>query len=197
MPSVYISPSNAEQQLTVTGGNEEYYMNLVADAMVPYLRANGIEFDRNDPNMTVSQIIEQSNEQYHDLHLILNMESSIGNLAGLMRGLSAVNYTGSPGGRQAAEIFYNNLKTIYPDPNMVTLSSDRLNPQLRDTDAAAVMTILGYRDNTADMNWLTSNIDKVAKTLVLSITQFLGMPFVDIQPATQTYFYPYPFCGTY
>ena len=41
MPSIYLSPSTQEWNPYVTGGTEEYYMNLVADAMEPYLRASG------------------------------------------------------------------------------------------------------------------------------------------------------------
>ena len=182
MPSVYISPSSDAHEMVVTGGNEEAYMNMIADAMVPYLRANGITFDRNDPNMTVYDIIAQSNSDYHDLHLVLNMGTGVGNLGGLLRGINVIHYTGSPGGSVAAKVFYENLKTIYPDPNLVTLSSDRLNPQLRDTDAAALVINLGYRDNESDVRWLEANKDTVAKTLVRSITEYLGLPFVDVQP---------------
>ncbi len=186
MPNIYLSPSTAEQQLVATGGNEEFYMNAVADAMVPYLRANEIDFDRNNPDMTAEEIIEQSNSKYHDMHLMLNMESGAGNLAGLIRGLEAVNYTGSPGGTQASAIFAKNLKTIYPDPNFVTATSDRLNRELRETDAVALMTVLGYRDNLTDVTWLQNNINNVARNLVISLTEYLGIPFVDIPspPAT-------------
>lgn len=44
MPKIYLSPSTQENNLYVTGGSEEYYMNLVADALEPYLRASGIRF---------------------------------------------------------------------------------------------------------------------------------------------------------
>ena len=40
----YLSPSTEEEQFFVTGNSEEYYMNLIADAMIPYLRASGIAF---------------------------------------------------------------------------------------------------------------------------------------------------------
>ncbi len=181
MPSIYLSPSTAEQQLTVAGGSEEYYMNLVADAMVPYLKASGIDFVRNNPGMTVPQIVEQSTSQYHDMHLILNMESCVGNLAGLIRGLEVLNYTGSPGGSQASVIFSNNLKMIYPDPNLVSVSSDRLDPEVRDPDAVTVKINLGYCDNLADITWLQNNINKIARTLVMSLTEYLGIPFVDVE----------------
>ena len=189
MPSVYLSPSNAENQLFVTGGNEEYYMNLVADAMIPYLRASGIEFDRSDPGDTVTDTINRSNSKYHDLHLILNMESGYGNLSGKARGESVIYYTGSPGGKRAADIFARNLKTIYPAPDQVSISSDRLNPELRDTNAAALMIMLGYRDNFEDATWVINHIDLIAKNLAMSLASYLNVPFVDKASATRSWGY--------
>ena len=49
MPSVFLSPSTQEYNLFVNGGTEEYYANLITDAMIPYLRASGITFSRNNP----------------------------------------------------------------------------------------------------------------------------------------------------
>ena len=49
MPSVYLSPSVQDFNETILGESEEYYMNLIVDAMVPYLRASGISFTRNNP----------------------------------------------------------------------------------------------------------------------------------------------------
>ena len=55
MPRIYLSPSTQEYNPYVTGnGSEEYFMNLVADAMEPYLLANGIQFSRNTPDMTAA-----------------------------------------------------------------------------------------------------------------------------------------------
>ena len=189
MPSVYLSPSSEEEQLFVTGNNEEYYMNLVADAMVPYLRASGIDFDRNDPGNTIQQIINKSNSKYHDLHLMLNMESGVGDLAGKVRGESAVYYTGSPGGKVAADIFTGNLKKIYPIPQLVTISSDRLNPEVRDTNAVALMVVLGYRDNIEDATWVSNHIDLIAKNLAMSLAEYLKVPFVDVAPAARIWRY--------
>lgn len=179
MPSVYLSPSTAENQVVATGGNEEYYMNLVADAMIPYLRASGISFDRNDPGDMVRKIIDKANSKYHDLYLALNMESSLGELAGKVRGQSAVYYTGSPGGKRAAEIFARNLKTIYPVPQLVEIDSNRADPELRDTDSTALVIDLGYRDNVDDAEWVSGNIDVIAKNLALSLSEFLNIRFVD------------------
>ena len=37
MPKIYLSPSTQEFNQYVGGGNEEQYMNLLADYMEPYL----------------------------------------------------------------------------------------------------------------------------------------------------------------
>ena len=50
MPKIYLSPSLQEYNPYVDGGNEEYYMNLIADAMEPYLNSSGIQFTRNEPS---------------------------------------------------------------------------------------------------------------------------------------------------
>ena len=39
MPIIYLSPSTQENNMYVTGGSEEQWMNRLADAMVPYLDA--------------------------------------------------------------------------------------------------------------------------------------------------------------
>jgi N-acetylmuramoyl-L-alanine amidase len=184
-----LSPSTEEYEPFVTGNNEEYYMNRVADAMIPYLRASGIDFDRNDPGDTTQQIIAKSNSKYHDLHLALNMETGVGDLAGKVRGESVVHLTGSPGGTAAAQIFARNLKTIYPIPELVTVASDRLNPELRDTDAAALMVVLGYRDNIEDAEWVIGHIDEIGRNLAMSLAEYLKVPFVEKAPTAESRWY--------
>ena len=62
MPKIYLSPSTQEYNPYVTGaGSEEYFMNLLADAMEPILLLNGIQFSRNTPDMTAASSIRQAN----------------------------------------------------------------------------------------------------------------------------------------
>ena len=76
MPIIYLSPSTQEWNPYVDGGNEEYYMNLIADAMEPYLRANGIQFVRNTPDMTAASSIRASNAGNYDLHVALHSNAA-------------------------------------------------------------------------------------------------------------------------
>ena len=61
MASVFLSPSVQEYNPYITGGNEEQYMNLIADEMIPYLEASGIHVTRNNPDEPVAAAIEASN----------------------------------------------------------------------------------------------------------------------------------------
>ena len=77
MPKIYLSPSAQEFNHYVDGGNEEYYMNLIADAMEPYLTASGIDFSRNQPEMPLWKIINDANGQDYNLHLAIHSNATI------------------------------------------------------------------------------------------------------------------------
>ena len=76
MPKIFLSPSTQEWNKYVTQGNEEYYMNLIADRMEPYLRSSGIQFVRNDPDRNVAGAIKDSNSNYYDVHLALHSNAA-------------------------------------------------------------------------------------------------------------------------
>ena len=72
MPTIFLSPSSQEFNPYTNGGNEEYYMNLLADAMEPYLRSSGIRYVRNNPNHSLQEIVAESNAGNYDAHLALH-----------------------------------------------------------------------------------------------------------------------------
>lgn len=49
MPRIYLSPSLQEYNPFYGGGSEEEVMNLIADAMEPYLAADGIDISAMPP----------------------------------------------------------------------------------------------------------------------------------------------------
>ena len=76
MPIIYLSPSTQENNYYVTGGTEEYYMNRLADAIVPYLVSNGIQYVRNTPDMTAGSSIRQANAGWYDFYLALHSNAA-------------------------------------------------------------------------------------------------------------------------
>ena len=44
--------------------------------------------------------------------------------------------------------------------------------------APAVLREIGYHANTEDANWLTGNLDAVARAVSLGVTEYFGVPFL-------------------
>lgn len=180
MPNLFLSPSVQEYNPYINGlGSEEYYMNLIADAMEPYLIASGISFTRNNPNDTLSQAIALSNAGNYDFHLALHSNAAPPNLSGQIQGPDIYYYSTSSEGRRAAQIFEENLKVIYPNPSLVNTIANTTLAELRLTRAPANLIELAYHDNFADAMWITNNINLIARTLVLSLTEYFRIPFVE------------------
>lgn len=179
MPNVFLSPSTQEYNQFVNGGTEEYYANLITDAMVPYLRASGITFSRNNPGGTVTDSINASNAGNYDFHLAIHSNAAPPNLAGQVRGPDVYYYRDSAQGQRDADIIANNLKMIYPNPSLVTTVPTTTLAELRRTSAPAVLVEVAYHDNIDDANWIKNNIEAIGRNLALSVADILGVPFVE------------------
>lgn len=182
MPNIYLSPSTQEWNSYIGGGNEEYYMNLIADAMEPYLRSSGIRFTRNTPTMTAASSIVQSNQGNYDLHLALHSNASPENEAGLRQGSEVYYYPTSWKGQRAANIIAENLKDIYPYEWLVRTVPTTSLGEVSKTRAVAVLIEFAYHDNEEDANWIRQNISEIAANVVLSLTEYFGIPFIAPQP---------------
>ncbi len=180
MPTVYLSPSTQEFNPYYDGvGNEEYYMNQIVDAMIPYLDASGIAWKRNSTSDTALTSAQASNAAGANLHLALHSNASPEELSGQLRGSDVYYFTGSEEGRRAAEIFANNLKLIYPIPSDVTVRDTTALAELRRTVAPSVLIELAYHDNRDDANWIRGNIWDIARNLSASVADYFAVPLEE------------------
>ena len=179
MPAIYLSPSTQDWNQYVTGsGSEEYNMNRLADALVPYLRSNAIWYRRNRPEMTAASSIREANAGNYDLYLALHSNAAPEGHYGEERGIIAFYYPGSQQGRRAAEILAEQLRQIYPLPNRVTTRETTTLGEVRQSRAPAVLLEIGYHDNYADAVWVEGHLDAIARQIARGITEFFGLPFV-------------------
>ena len=179
MPRIFLSPSTQEWNKYATDGNEELYMNLLADRMEPYLRACGISFVRNDPARNVTGAISDSNAGNYDVHLALHSNAAPSDLSGRLRGIDIYFAPKSILSEKLSNIIANNLKVIYPLPDKVrAVPTYNLGEVLR-TKAVAVLCELGYQDNYADEAWLKNNLENIARNITDSLCDYFGIPFVQ------------------
>lgn len=179
MPIIYLSPSTQDWNQYVTGsGSEEYHMNLLADALVPYLVSNGIRYKRNRPEMTAASSIREANAGNYDFYLALHSNASGEGNYGSTRGIIAFYYPGSTQGQRAAELIAEELRKIYPLPDRVTTRSTTTLGEVAQSKAPAVLVEIGYHDNYADAVWLEGHWNDIAQQLARALTRYFGLPFI-------------------
>ena len=182
MPYLFLSPSTQEFNPYVTTQNEEYWMNLLADRMEPYLLASGIGFTRNDPDQNAAAAIRQSNAGTYDFHLALHSNAAPPEKSGQIRGVDFYYYPTSADGLRMAEILTEEIRKIYPLPELVQPRPTTLIGEVRRTKAPSVLAELGYHDNPEDAQWIEDNLDRIAQALVRGVCEYFGVPFIEPSP---------------
>ena len=178
MPIIYLRPSTQLANTYVTGGSEEYWMNLLADELEPWLISSGIRFSRNTPQMTAGSSIRASNAGNYDFHLALHSNAAPEGRYGEVQGIIAFYAPNSVNGKRAAVLISENLGTIYPYPEGARAQSTTSLGEVTRTRAPAVLVEIAYHDNIDDANWITSNLGQIAEKLALSMTEYFGLPLV-------------------
>lgn len=186
MPTVYLSPSTQEYNMFVTGaGSEEYFMNLIADAMIPYLEQFGINYYRNTPEMTAGSSLRDSNARNVDFHIAIHSNASGPGQEGRNRGTIVFYYPGSANGQRMADILVQNFQEIYPIPNLVRAATTTSLGEVTQTAAPSVLIEVAFHDNVEDATWIQNNIDAIARAIADSANEyFSGMEAQPSQPVT-------------
>lgn len=180
MPTVFLSPSTQDWNPYVTGsGSEEYQMNLLTDALIPYLEANAILYARNDPAGTAADAIRQGNSSNYDFYLALHSNASPEATAGRQRGIIVFYYPGSAKGFRAAELIADELRAIYPLPELVTTRPTTSLGEVRRPSAPSVLAEIGYHDNYDDALWIENHRNDIAAALARALTEYFDVPFIE------------------
>ncbi len=178
MPKVFLSPSVQQFNEFVNGGTEEQYMNIITDAIEPYLAASSIDFERNNPDESLSQAIAKSNASGADLHVAIHSNAAPESLAGKIRGTDVYYNKNSYYGKQMADITADKFREISQTPDKIQTLPTTTLAELRRTTAPAILIETAYHDNIDDANWIKENIDEIAKAIAEAIADYFGVPFV-------------------
>ena len=173
MPSVYLSPSLQEYNPYIDGGNEEYYMNLIADAMEPYLRASGIDFQAKRSRYDAESgncRFKQGQSRFAPCN---SQQCRSRGSAGKYTGADIYYYPTSSNGKRFAEILQKNYKDIYPEPNDVDIIPTTSLAEVRRTKSPSALIEVAYHDNPEEAQWIRDNINAIGRNLAKSVAEYL------------------------
>jgi len=169
---VYISPSTQDRNKGIGDyGTEEYRMNKIADYIVPGLESHGFLVRRNRPNMTLQEVIYDSNAWGSDIHVAIHSNAGGGGegteIWVLKKGYNA---------ERLAKAIYKYLAPLSPGKDRGIKESSYYG-ELRETNASAVIVEVGFHDNPKDVQWIINSYKQIAEAFVRGICDYAGVPY--------------------
>lgn len=183
MKTIYLSPSTQEKNVGVNGyGTEEVYANGIADRVQAILEQAGVKIRRNRPEMTLGQVVVDSNRSPVDLHLAIHTNAMGGASIGKARGAEVFIHRKGGRAEQFARILYERLAAITPSADRgIKEGYQYFGPgkplyETAYTTAPAALVEIAFHDNPEDVAWLLTHQEEIAFELAASVLTFLGLP---------------------
>jgi N-acetylmuramoyl-L-alanine amidase len=157
---LYLSASTQENNIGVDGVSEESRMQELVKDIIKDPRLGQIAIYINRPDMTLTEVIVDSNKTKPDFHLALHSNAMGGKESGKARGMEAWIHKDSIGGDRMADLLVKYLHQANgllirggkedPDTKETTVDGGHL-AELDRTNAPACLIELFFHDNAADV----------------------------------------------
>jgi N-acetylmuramoyl-L-alanine amidase len=168
---VYLSPSNQEKNIGAGKyGTEEKRMNEIADAIEPDLLRYGFHIKRNKPEMTLTEIVRDSNEWKPDIHVAIHSNAGGG------KGTEVLYY--SDEGYKLAKCIYDELATLTPWPDRGIKRRPDLY-ELKHTIAPACIVEVAFHDDPEQAAWIMEHKEDIARAISKGICKYAGVAWQD------------------
>lgn len=189
--SIYLSPSTQEKNLGAGKyGTEEQRMNEVCDVVQKHLLRHGITVYRNKPEMTLAQVVADSNGKNPDVHFAIHSNAH----QGKSRGCEVFCHRFGGAGEQLARSVYERLEPLTPTADRGVKESHshfgagRPLYELAYTKAPAALVEIAFHDNPEDAAWILATIDAIGTVLAKGVLDFFCVPFIEeISPSQKLY----------
>jgi len=189
MPEVYLSPSPRHFNRGYgTYGTEEERMNLIADVVELELMRNGLTTARNDPSMSLSEAVADSNRVDPRVHVSLHSNAANGQARGAE--VYAHRFGGS--GERLARLVYDELEDISPAEGLgvkegySTFGGQGMY-ELRRTKAPAILAEVAFHDNPEDAQYIIDNIYELGQAVAKGVLEYFGIAYQEDTPENIAY----------
>jgi len=189
MTDVYISPSLQEWNIGYGNyGTEEARMNLIADVLDYELRRHGLITARNDPSMSLSEAVADSNSLDPKVHVSLHSNAANGQA----RGAEVYTHRFGGEGERLARLVYDEIEEISPTEGLgikegySTFGGQGMY-ELRRTKAPAILAEVAFHDNPEDAQYIIDNIYELGQAVAKGVLEYFGIAYQEDTPENIAY----------
>ena len=176
---VYLSPSAQERNIGYGGFNEEFEMNLIADILDPRAKELGFVIKRNKRDMSLNQIIADSNKFDPDIHVAVH--SNAGGGEGTEIWVMKKGYEAE----KLAKTIYKHLAPLTPEKDRGIRESGNSLGETSRTNAPAVIIEISFHDYKNDAIWMKKHREEIAESILKGMCEYAGIeykPKAEINP---------------
>ncbi|MCR4615199.1 MAG: SH3 domain-containing protein [Clostridiales bacterium] len=182
MPRIYLAVPENGEKCFADGTNEQKYLRRLVYETVEHLLFNNVFYITNPPGMGISKIIDTANRGRFDLIISLNTSESPGSSGCKLQGSDIYYSSDCKKGAMCARIIYNEIRSIYPYPELVTCNPSNEYRELIRSKATCIRINTAYRDSSGDTQWLSQNIREIGTALARGICEIFNIGFKGDSP---------------
>jgi len=179
--SIYISPSTQEKNIGAAGyGSEEKRCNEIADIMINFLKDYDIKIYRNNPNMSIAQIVNDSNTKNPDIHFAIHTNA----FDKKTRGCEVFCHRKGGNGEKFANIIYRRISKLTPTNDRgvkegYNFYNGKPLYETCYTNASAALAEIDFHDNVESAKWILLNKEKIAIELAKGTLEYFNIPLKE------------------
>lgn len=184
MADVYLSPSPAHFNTGYGNyGTEERRMNLIADVVEYELTRHGVTTVRNNPDMTLTEVVADANAQNPKIYVVIQSQAA----DTTQRGSQVYYYKPGGNGQRLASDIFNFLGDVTPTEDIGLSDGSAVYGglgfyELRRTRMPAVIVMVGFHDNPLDADFIIDYTYEIGVAIARGILEYLGIPYNEDTP---------------
>lgn len=182
MKTLYLSPSVQERNVGYGNyGTEEYRCNQIADFVEEVLCEHGVKVYRNKPTMTLSQIVNESNQYNVDMHLAIHTNA----YDKKTRGMEI--YVHEKGGysENFAKCIYDRIEALTPVKDRGVKQGKNFYGtgkhmyEIANVSCTRALIEVAFHDEKNDAQWVIENIEEIGINIARGILEYLGIKYKE------------------
>ncbi len=181
MSIVYLSPSSQHYNTGYGSyGTEEQRMNLLANVVEYELMRNGITTQRNNPEMTLTEIVADANAKEPQMYVAMQSQSARGKLGGA----EVFFYKADTNSHRLASDIFEFISELIPYESIGLTDGSLMYGglgfyELRKTKTPSVIVSVGFHDNPRDAEFIINNIYQLGVAISKGILSYLGSEYKE------------------